>query len=226
MLSSSFPYIFNSLPLPAGKTFGEDDVVNFPPEENSKTPITVEEDAPMKQVVVVVEECVDTESETDDSMNGSIGSSIDLMTKCVIDDQTINVNEQVDMVQYEAEIETLVSSLTEAIRVSKPANMTKFASEFLSKKHKESCGPFPIVFAGPSGVGKGTIVNILMKRYPKLFGFSVSHTTRAPRPGEENGVHYNFVEKEEMERAIANNEFIESACVSQTVTNTNKNKSF
>ena len=45
----------------------------------------------------------------------------------------------------------------------------------------------PVVFAGPSGVGKGTIVGILMKEYPQLFGFSTSHTTRDPRPGETNG---------------------------------------
>lgn len=71
----------------------------------------------------------------------------------------------------------------------------------------------PIVFAGPSGVGKGTIVNRLMKEHPSLFGFSVSHTTRGPRPGEENGVHYNFVTKEEFEKAIENKEFIEYAHV-------------
>ena len=71
----------------------------------------------------------------------------------------------------------------------------------------------PVVVAGPSGVGKGTIVKRLMDKYPSLFGFSVSHTTRAPRPGEEDGVHYNFVEKSAMEAAIANGEFIEHAAV-------------
>lgn len=74
-------------------------------------------------------------------------------------------------------------------------------------------GPSPIVFAGPSGAGKGTIIKALMDQYPDKFGFSVSHTTRGPRPGEENGVHYNFVEKADMEAAIANHEFIEYAHV-------------
>ena len=77
----------------------------------------------------------------------------------------------------------------------------------------EKSGPSPVVIAGPSGVGKGTLVGLLMKRHPRLFGFSVSHTTRGPRPGEENGVHYNFVEKSVMEKAIENNEFIEYANV-------------
>lgn len=71
----------------------------------------------------------------------------------------------------------------------------------------------PVVFAGPSGVGKGTLVKMLMDTYPTLFGFSVSHTTRAPRPGEEDGVHYNFVEKADMEAAIARGDFIEHAAV-------------
>ena len=71
----------------------------------------------------------------------------------------------------------------------------------------------PILICGPSGVGKGTVIDILMKRCPGSFGFSVSNTTRAPRPGEENGVHYNFVSVSEMEQAIENGEFIEYAKV-------------
>lgn len=70
-----------------------------------------------------------------------------------------------------------------------------------------------MVFAGPSGVGKGTIVSAIMKKYPEIFGFSVSHTTRGPRPGEEDGVHYNFVSKTDMEAAIEKGEFIEYASV-------------
>jgi guanylate kinase len=74
-------------------------------------------------------------------------------------------------------------------------------------------GPKPVVFAGPSGVGKGTVINALMQKFPNAFGFSVSHTTRGPRPGEVDGVHYNFVAKPEMEEAITRGEFIEHANV-------------
>ena len=48
---------------------------------------------------------------------------------------------------------------------------------------------------------------------PNVVRLSVSNTTRAPRPGEENGVHYNFVTVPEMEAMIQNNEFIEYAKV-------------
>ena len=71
----------------------------------------------------------------------------------------------------------------------------------------------PLVFAGPSGVGKGTLVKKLMDKWPLLFGFSVSHTTRAPRVGEEDGIHYNFSDRETMEAGIARGEFIEHAAV-------------
>lgn len=71
----------------------------------------------------------------------------------------------------------------------------------------------PLVLAGPSGAGKGTVIKALMDKHPNVFGFSVSHTTRGPRPGEVNGVHYHFVDKAEMEEAIKRNEFIEYANV-------------
>ena len=67
-----------------------------------------------------------------------------------------------------------------------------------------------LVLSGPSGVGKGTIVNELMKRRDDLC-FSVSATTRAPRPGEVDGVSYFFVSKERFEEMIANEELLEYA---------------
>jgi len=75
----------------------------------------------------------------------------------------------------------------------------------------------PVVVCGPSGVGKGTLLNRLMKEYPDEFGFSVSHTTRAPRVGEQDGVHYHFCDKEKMEAMIANGEFIEYARVHSNI---------
>jgi guanylate kinase len=78
--------------------------------------------------------------------------------------------------------------------------------------HLQQVLPKPVVFAGPSGVGKGTLIKMLMDRFPDgQFGFSVSHTTRKPRDGEENGVHYHFVSVEEMEKEISEGEFIEYA---------------
>ncbi|KAI6870012.1 guanylate kinase [Hortaea werneckii] len=71
--------------------------------------------------------------------------------------------------------------------------------------------PRPVVVSGPSGAGKSTLLKRLFDQYPDRFGFSVSHTTRAPRPGEEDGVAYNFVTKEAFQKLVAENGFIEHA---------------
>lgn len=72
-------------------------------------------------------------------------------------------------------------------------------------------GPSAVVIAGPSGVGKGTLIEKLRTEFPKLFGFSVSHTSRSPRPGEENGVHYHFTTAEKIVEDVAAGKFIEHA---------------
>ena len=65
-----------------------------------------------------------------------------------------------------------------------------------------------VVISGTSGVGKGTVLGIMMKKDPSL-SFSVSATTRDPRPGEEDGVHYYFITKEKFEAMIQGGEFLE-----------------
>eukprot|EP00658_Telonema_sp_P-2_P040555 TRINITY_DN289_c0_g1_i4.p1 TRINITY_DN289_c0_g1~~TRINITY_DN289_c0_g1_i4.p1 ORF type:complete len:249 (+),score=65.33 TRINITY_DN289_c0_g1_i4:146-892(+) len=83
-------------------------------------------------------------------------------------------------------------------------------------------GPLPVVVTGPSGVGKGTLIGRLLKEAPNRVGFSVSHTTRGPRPGEEDGVHYHFVAKDEMLKMIEAGEFLEYAHVHTNIYGTSK----
>ncbi|GAA2941861.1 MULTISPECIES: guanylate kinase [Streptomycetaceae] len=66
------------------------------------------------------------------------------------------------------------------------------------------------VLSGPSGVGKSTVVAHMRKVHPEVW-LSVSATTRRPRPGERNGVHYFFVDNEEFDKLIANGELLEWA---------------
>ena len=65
-----------------------------------------------------------------------------------------------------------------------------------------------IVISGASGVGKGTVLGIMMKKRKDL-SFSVSATTRPPRPGEIDGVHYYFISREKFEEMIAQGAFLE-----------------
>ena len=65
-----------------------------------------------------------------------------------------------------------------------------------------------IIISGPAGSGKGTVVRELVDSHEEI-ELSVSATTRNPRPGEINGVHYHFIDKAEFENRIANGEILE-----------------
>lgn len=72
--------------------------------------------------------------------------------------------------------------------------------------------PFPLILSSPSGGGKTTIARMLLERRADV-GYSVSCTTRAPRPGEQHGKDYFFLAREEFEARRALDEFAESATV-------------
>lgn len=73
-----------------------------------------------------------------------------------------------------------------------------------------SARTFPIVLSAPSGAGKTTIAQAMLQRR-KDVGYSVSCTTRAPRPGEEDGVNYHFLSKAEFDARVQRGEFAEWA---------------
>eukprot|EP00695_Tsukubamonas_globosa_P003880 TRINITY_DN895_c0_g1_i1.p1 TRINITY_DN895_c0_g1~~TRINITY_DN895_c0_g1_i1.p1 ORF type:complete len:254 (+),score=86.27 TRINITY_DN895_c0_g1_i1:164-925(+) len=131
-----------------------------------------------------------------------------------------------DSSAYKAEYEQYLSSHPElrrslhelmmAVLSKKPSEPVEFARKFFANPllgKEGDASPRPIVICGPSGVGKGTIITKLQEEFPDKFGFSVSHTTRGPRPGEEDGIHYNFTTKEKIEEEIAQGKFIEHAHV-------------
>lgn len=72
--------------------------------------------------------------------------------------------------------------------------------------------PVLLVLAGPAGSGKSTLCDRLVSEDPS-FSRVITTTTRAPRPGEVNGVHYHFFTPEEFDRRVANDEFLEWAWV-------------
>ncbi|HYQ33506.1 MAG TPA: guanylate kinase [Lapillicoccus sp.] len=69
-----------------------------------------------------------------------------------------------------------------------------------------------VVLAGPTAVGKGTVAAYVRAHFPQVW-LSVSMTTRHPRPGEVDGVHYHFVDDAEFDRLVEAGEFLEFAVV-------------
>lgn len=67
-----------------------------------------------------------------------------------------------------------------------------------------------IVLTGPSGVGKGTLLRLLLQRHPQLY-LSISTTTRQPRSGEVHGQHYYFVNQTQFQQMVSANELLEWA---------------
>eukprot|EP00761_Pharyngomonas_kirbyi_P003555 gb/GECH01003559.1/.p1 GENE.gb/GECH01003559.1/~~gb/GECH01003559.1/.p1 ORF type:complete len:248 (+),score=53.99 gb/GECH01003559.1/:1-744(+) len=129
---------------------------------------------------------------------------------------------------------TVLSNLTREVLRNQPEDLNLFCSKyFLNLAHQEEQKTVvdntsvnneenldesieqkqPVVICGPSSVGKGTLINQLVQRYPDTFALSISHTTREPRPQEEDGKDYYFISKKQMEKEIEENKFIESAHV-------------
>ncbi len=78
------------------------------------------------------------------------------------------------------------------------------------------------IVSGPSGVGKTTLLKMLLEKYKDKLKFSVSDTSRPKRKGEINGVDYNFITKEEFENGIKNNNYLEYAVVHDNYYGTSK----
>ncbi len=115
-------------------------------------------------------------------------------------------------------LQRLLNSFVTEIREKNPQDLISFGLDYLSALQQSSTAAVdseicPVVIAGPSGVGKGALITRLLATYPDAFGFSVSHTTRGPRPGEVDGQHYHFVAKDAFEAALAENAFVEHANV-------------
>ena len=66
------------------------------------------------------------------------------------------------------------------------------------------------IISGPSGVGKSTVLSALLEKRPNVY-FSVSATTRDPRPGELDGIHYHFMDVDSFRKWIAMDQFLEYA---------------
>jgi len=85
-------------------------------------------------------------------------------------------------------------------------------ADWLAQRGRKRAASKLVVLAGPTAVGKGTVSAYIREQYPEV-NLSVSATTRAPRPGEVDGVHYYFVDDAEFDRMVRDRELLEYATV-------------
>ena len=159
-----------------------------------------------------------TSSDSSGIILGSSGQSKKSVVDMLYNNNVSMDNGKAAHAQYintHPEVRAALQDFLSAVLLEKPEDVYAFARTHFSQRGKVPKDKLlrPLVICGPSGVGKGTLMNILFEEFGGYFGFSVSHTTRGPRPGEVHGVHYNFTSKEVMAAAIDEGRFLEFAQV-------------
>ena len=114
-----------------------------------------------------------------------------------------------EYLQSHPELRDLLNDFMTSVLLHQPKDIFLFARDYFGVFNPEPDYYKPLVLAGPSGVGKGTLIKLLTDRYPSMFDFSVSCTTRKPRPGEVHGQHYYFVTMDEYNAKKEQGEFVE-----------------
>ncbi|KAI8610611.1 hypothetical protein BC830DRAFT_726444 [Chytriomyces sp. MP71] len=145
-------------------------------------------------------------SPTNPFSNNRLATAFQLQSLTVLDAKPLTVEEKVAAVNAFNPSPSIVASLQHSCLLKRQAKLyAKVKAEDLMRATHLR----PIVLCGPSGAGKRTLTNRLLKDFPHIYGCSVSHTTRKPRIGEEQGTHYHFVTKKEMEAMIDEGKFAE-----------------
>ncbi|RYH01091.1 guanylate kinase [archaeon] len=83
-------------------------------------------------------------------------------------------------------------------------SLARMSRRWVSNSSRSCAKGDSVVICGPSGSGKGTLINRLLSTHPNIFALSVSHTSRLPRPGEIDGYHYHFRSLEYLKNDIEN----------------------
>ncbi|KAJ3354940.1 Adenylate kinase 2, mitochondrial [Entophlyctis luteolus] len=138
--------------------------------------------------------------------NNRLATAFQLQSLTMLDGRPLTVEEKVAAVNAFNPSPSVIASLQHSCLLKRQARLyAKIKAEDLMRATYLR----PIVLCGPSGAGKRTLTNRLLQDFPHLYGVSVSHTTRKPRMGEEQGVHYHFVSRAEMEEMVNEGKFAE-----------------
>jgi len=121
--------------------------------------------------------------------------------------------DSVEYIKKHPELLELLNGFMFNLLLREEKDIYKFAKKYFNEFDLHANYFKPIVISGPSAVGKGTLIRMLLKEFPNIFALSVSYTTRKARPGETHGKDYYFIEKAEFEKMIEENKFVEHCTV-------------
>lgn len=124
------------------------------------------------------------------------------------------------------ELRQILNDFLSSCLLEQPENVYEYAKQYFSffNYQKDVIRHKPLVISGCSGVGKGTLINFLLEKFPDIFELSISYTTRRPRQGEVHGREYYFVEKEEFIKEIEKDVFAEYCQVHDNYYGTHQGK--
>lgn len=116
------------------------------------------------------------------------------------------------------ELRTILDDFMSNVVENKPSDILKFAVSYFQGLRTGGGSGYPcLVVTGPAGVGKSTLIKLLVERNRDAFAFPVEHTTRPPKAGESNGVHFHFISVDEFNAMNGTGEFIGARQVQQTM---------
>ena len=107
------------------------------------------------------------------------------------------------------ELRPLIDDFVTSIITHKPSDLIKYAAEYFNKMREGGILPMPLVISGPPGVGRTTLINMLLSKFPHLLQLPLKTTNRPIRPDESQGLQYNFIRKDEFLKALEEGDYVE-----------------
>eukprot|EP00826_Nyctotherus_ovalis_P057652 TRINITY_DN7891_c0_g1_i1.p1 TRINITY_DN7891_c0_g1~~TRINITY_DN7891_c0_g1_i1.p1 ORF type:complete len:286 (-),score=90.69 TRINITY_DN7891_c0_g1_i1:114-971(-) len=119
----------------------------------------------------------------------------------------------IEYIQQHPELLEILNSFIFNLLLREPRDVAAFARTYFDSFDLRASYFKPLVISGPSAVGKGTLIRMLLKEFPDAFELSVSYTTRDPRPGEVHGKDYYFIKISQFNDMVRQNMFVEHCVV-------------
>jgi plasmid maintenance system antidote protein VapI len=192
--------------VPEDKMWGGSGRFEDPEEAKRAVEELVKERETLLSNAASLEKLIDTQKQVLEELETQVDAAQRRAIKTV-DDAKVKMEE---VHSKDAELKMLKERLNSVIAVFGMERDFRKLSHSVGQL-RETLFPYPLVIAGPAAVGKASLISMLFQEFPHSFSIPISHTSRQRMPDEQNGVHYIFVSRQEMEQAMAQGLFVEVA---------------